>query len=361
MSATTIEWTQHSWNPIVGCTIVSPGCTNCYAMKQAGRLLDHPRSHYSGTTKRVNGNTVWTGKVAMAPDSILHAPLIRKKPTTWFVNSMGDLFHEDVPDEWIDRVFAIMALCPRHRFQVLTKRPKRMREYLTDASAYRRVLRAADPLRQRRPALGSIPISDPQHQAFWPQVWLGVSAEDQARADERIPELLKTPAAVRFVSLEPLLGPIDIHRWALGYGGGEVARCENCGHGHGFTRCQNTGFIANIAQRNGVQCTAFRRKSGWGGLDWIIVGGESGPNARPMHPDWTRAIRDRCKAAHIPFFFKQWGEIAPYDRGRVDSQSLATPSSLDHPMQRFGKKLAGRMLDGREHDGMPSGTCQESQ
>lgn len=144
---TKIEWTEKTWNPIVGCSIVSPGCTNCYAMKMAARLeamagdgLDDngyavrgtgPLDHYRGTTKRSKAGAVWTGKVALAPDHIITAPLRRRKPTMYFVNSMGDLFHEDVPDEWIDRVFAVMTMCPQHTFQVLTKRSARMLDYVS--------------------------------------------------------------------------------------------------------------------------------------------------------------------------------------------------------------------------------------
>ncbi len=262
MSATSIEWTQRSWNPMVGCSIVSPGCTNCYAMKQAARIQKmNPTggsgsnyvNHYDGTTKVVNGNVVWTGKIAIAPDRIFLEPLRRKEPTTWFVNSMGDLFHEDVPNVAIDHVFAVMALCPQHTFQVLTKRAKRMQAYI------------AWPL---------------------PNVWLGVSAEDQTRADERIPLLLQTPAAVRFVSCEPLLGPIDLT---------EIE--------HAPAHCLHA--LAGIkAETDGTASYGAR-------LDWVIVGGESGPGARPMHPGWARTLRDQCAAADVPFFMKQMTKKAP--------------------------------------------------
>ena len=208
---TKIEWTGKTWNPIVGCSIVSPGCTNCYAMKMAARLEAMgdaavkackavPAAHYAGTTKWVNGKPGWTGKVALAPDDILTKPLRTRKPTTWFVNSMGDLFHEDVPDEWIDRVFAVMALCPQHTFQVLTKCSARMQAYMTrgddeHGDYFERLSDAAV-------ALTSSPCAAHVESVNWPlpNVWIGVSAEDQKRADERIPDLLATPAAVRFVS-----------------------------------------------------------------------------------------------------------------------------------------------------------------
>ena len=322
-----IEWTEQTWNPIVGCSIVSPGCTNCYAMKMAARIEamgNQPR--YAGTTKKVNGSAVWTGRLAQAPESVLFAPLKRKKPTSYFVNSMGDLFHEDVPDEWIDQVFAVMALCPQHTFQVLTKRAERMRDYLRGdrqnvvawepvarvMSAWHPHWKAEDitgPHRARAIAAGTT----------WPlpNVWLGVSAERQQETDERIPFLIETPAAVRFVSAEPLLGPIDL----IGT----------------FARYQDTPG-RRPAVGLGKQL-----------IDWVIVGGESGPGARPMHPDWARGLRDQCTSAGIAFFFKQWGE-----HGRVGDQA-----GLDHLPQdadlltRCGKKAAGRLLDGVEHNTLP--------
>lgn len=293
MSTTSIEWTQRSWNPIVGCSIVSPGCTNCYAMKQAARIQKmNPTggsgsnyvNHYDGTTKVVNGNVVWTGKIAIAPDRIFLEPLRRKEPTTWFVNSMGDLFHEDVPNVAIDHVFAVMALCPQHTFQVLTKRAKRMQAYIAE------VMHDQD-LGLSRFGIAALwrGLHGPEgHCPAWPlpNVWLGVSAEDQTRADERIPLLLQTPAAVRFVSCEPLLGPIDLT---------EIE--------HAPAHCLHA--LAGIkAETDGTASYGAR-------LDWVIVGGESGPGARPMHPGWARTLRDQCAAADVPFFMKQMTKKAP--------------------------------------------------
>jgi protein gp37 len=168
MAETSIEWTEATWNPIVGCTIATPGCTNCYAMRMAARIEAMGTApHYDGMTKRVHRKAVWTGKLARAPDAVITAPLRRRRPTTYFVNSMGDLFHDDCPDEWIHQVFAVMAEGRQHTFQVLTKRAKRMHDYL---STHR-----AKPLRN---------------------VWIGVSTERQKEADERIPLLLDAPAAV---------------------------------------------------------------------------------------------------------------------------------------------------------------------
>jgi protein gp37 len=295
---TGIEWTDATWNPIVGCSIVSPGCTNCYAMRWAYARLDRPHNqfpHYRGTTQGSKAGGVWTGKLALAPDHIIQAPLKWKKPRRVFVNSMGDLFHEDCPDEWIDHVFIVMASTPQHTFQVLTKRAERMRRYITE-------------LREKR---SIIPDAFP-----WPlpNVWLGVSAEDQRRADERIPLLLDTPAAVRFISAEPLLGPIDV---------------THIDSGRPFHVNALVGYFDHTNGRDHQTR-----------LDWVIAGGESGPNARPMHPDWARGLRDQCAAAGVPFFFKQWGELAPNGSGR-------------YSMIKVGKKAAGRLLDGREHNDMP--------
>ncbi len=340
-----IEWTEQTWNPVAGCSLVSPGCTNCYAMVQAARLLDRPGSHYEGTTKRVNGKPVWTGKIGIAPDSVLLAPLRRRKPTMYFVNSMADLFHEGVPDAVIDRVFAVMALLPQHTFQVLTKRAKRMREYVRGLAPANIMGWIANYEGRQHSTEADLPE--------WPlpNVWLGVSAEDQARADERIPDLLATPAAVRFVSAEPLLGPVDFT---------EVAQ-------------------PRPDLRGSVIYDALRGTGGFNGppgrLDWIIVGGESGDGARPMHPDWARSIRDQCQAAGTAFFFKQWGEWAvTYDRDRDDPDwRRCGDINREDPKGRWlnlegghgfhgdrvvratplGKARAGRLLDGVEHNAMP--------
>jgi protein gp37 len=329
MPKTGIEWTGATWNPVVGCSIVSPGCTNCYAMKMAARLeAMGTLPHYAGTTRATKGGAVWTGQFALAPERTLLGPLRRRKPTTWFVNSMGDLFHEDVPDERIDRVFAVMALAPQHTFQVLTKRTARMRGYL---SRHRWHLwatagRAIDAHRWENlpPIMGGdcTPL---------PNVWLGVSAEDQRRADERIPDLLATPAAVRFVSAEPLLGQISFRPWLV----------------RGDAGLRDIDPLASallgMAEEDG---TAWVRPA----LDCIIVGGESGPGARPMHPDWARQIRDQCAAAGTAFFFKQWGDYLPAGQTQANGKlwSPGCGTSL-----RATKGIAGRFLDGVLHDAMP--------
>lgn len=358
---TGIEWTDASWNPVVGCSLVSPGCTNCYAMGQAARIVRCSQglgrdSSYDGTVETVKGRAVWTGKVALASEVTLTQPLRWKRPRRIFVNSMGDLFHEDVPDEWVDRVFAMMALAPQHTFQILTKRSARMRAYVTDPATVRRVYDIVCDLSLEQ-AANVILLARPEHAAHappgrhillgaWPlpNVWKGTSAEDQRRADERIPDLLATPAAIRFVSAEPLLGPID------------------------FTNLDHTGTCRSerVQGISALWKTTLRPR-----LDWIIVGGESGPNVRPMHPDWARSIRDQCAAAGTAFFFKQWGEWAP----STPEQAAGNPRSgwrclAGHPhvakreelyleagaafIEHMGKKAAGRLLDGVTHDGMPS-------
>lgn len=371
MTKSNIEWTEQTWNPIVGCSIVSPGCTNCYAMTMARRIdamhaalppSQRPAREYEGTTKVVNGKAVWTGKVTLARDDKLLQPLRRRKSTTYFVNSMGDLFHEAVPEEWIDRVFAVMALTPQHTFQVLTKRAERMREYLCNSTTRRRIYElVCDMAVELR--LDVVLIAAPKHDAAapagprirldtWPlpNVWLGVSAEDQRRADERIPRLLATPAKVRFVSAEPLLGPIDLTRIKLqgivdpfdAFAGATWSQPPSLGGARFFSH--------SIAREDR------------GKIDQVIVGGESGPSARPMHPDWARSLRDQCADAGAAFFFKQWGEFHPHDSdvgmyegphdGEWPSVFVGT-GDRNRLMLRVGKKRAGRLLDGVVHDGRP--------
>lgn len=337
-SKTSIEWAGFSWNPIVGCSVHTPGCKRCYAMIMAARIERMGTApHYAGTTMLTKAGPVWTGKMAQAPDNILFEPLRRQKTTTWFVNSMSDLFHEAVPDEWIDRVFAVMALTPQHTYQVLTKRSDRMRAYLTDQAAPRRVY---DLLCEMVLAMEIqvILIAHPGHElhappgrrvhlGVWPlaNVWLGVSAEDQRRADERIPDLLATPAAIRFVSAEPLLGPIDFRQWQHDYGcgcgwGGDspLDYCNNCGwrgraRGEiGVAKCPDCSEL--IADFNA--CPECDGHDGDGmsfgpnskpALDWIIVGGESGTGAREMEDAWAEGILAQCSAAGTSFFMKQMG------------------------------------------------------
>jgi protein gp37 len=292
----------------------------------------------------VNGKAVWTGKLALAPEHILLEPLKRRKPTTWFVNSMSDLFHEDVPDEWIDKVRAVMALTPHHTYQVLTKRSGRMRAHMAERL----------PPVAHMEALCEIakPPTECDWNGDWPleNFWVGVSCERQQEADQRIPDLLATPAAVRFVSLEPLLGPIDLSQIAL----------------H-----SDPELVTWTDALRGSRHRSERSPTWTGKLDWVICGGESGRDARPMHPDWARSLRDQCTAAAVPFFFKQHGAWALADRGETDLIWMAEDGWLhaangmyDPPhrvhraaswalLRRVGKKAAGRLLDGREWNEMP--------
>jgi len=363
-----IEWTEQTWNPIVGCSVVSPGCTNCYAMKMAARLERMGQHRYRGLTRPSKAGAVWTGEMRLVEEA-LTLPLRRRKPTTWFVNSMSDLFHEGVPDEWIDRVFAVMALCPQHTFQVLTKRAARMRAYLTrgpegdkqDVRNHIAWVEVAAVLNNVAPTWGSEPINGPwrsrgiQACTKWPlpNVWLGVSAEDQRRADERVPDLLATPAAVRFVSAEPLLGPIDLRKfmWPV----------------HGWWKGPHSSYAE--AKAAGAEC-GLKRQALVGAwctfLDWVIVGGESGPGARPMHPDWARQIRDACAAAGAAFHFKQhgaWVSTAGWYSDHPVSLPIRTWTGTEWTddgryadrewVALVGKKAAGRLLDGVEHNGFP--------
>lgn len=226
MAETSIEWTDATWNPVAGCKIITPGCTNCYAMRMAARLEAMGVEKYAGLTRKSGGRYVWTGQIQLDEHS-LDAPLAWRKPRKIFVNSMSDLFHEDVPAEFVGRVWSVMEHTPRHTYQILTKRPERMREVLAALEA-----------------------------AVLPNVWLGTSVEDSAVLG-RLDDLRQVPAAVRFVSFEPLIGSVA---------------------------------DADLSD-----------------IHWAIVGGESGPRSRPMLEDWVDEIRLRCLLSGTAFFFKQWG------------------------------------------------------
>lgn len=332
---TKIEWTDATWNPITGCSVVSPGCTNCYAMKLAGTRLKHHPSR-SGLTNPSKAGPVWNGKVTFN-EQWLDQPLHWKKPRMIFVCAHGDLFAENVPDEWIDKVFAIMALCPQHTFQVLTKRADRMKEYLRK----REIFDNQDPeMRIKKRAVHIAAergedIDHPYWDVFWkwplPNVWLGVSVEDQTRADERIPVLLDTPAAVRFISAEPLLGPLDLS--------------DVC-NGHYFAN-----WLSGSRWHDSPGISKIERDLP--SLDWVIVGGESGRGARPMHPDWAKGLRDQCVKAGVPFFFKQWGEFLHEGMWNPCSGEVPTEHAHGSTYYRVGKKKAGRWLFDREWSEMP--------
>lgn len=234
MSETSIEWTDATWNPVAGCTILSAGCTNCYAMRMAARLDAMGVRKYQGLTRKSGNRAVWTGKITL-DHAALSLPTKWSRPRRVFVNSMSDLFHEAVPASFVEKVWQVMAGTPRHTYQILTKRPDRMAAIVP-------------------------------HLAWLPNVWLGTSVED-SQVLYRIDELRRIPAAVRFVSFEPLIGSVA-----------------------------------------GADLTD---------IHWAIVGGESGPRAREMNPVWVDEIQVKCRALKVAFFFKQWGGINKKAAGRL--------------------------------------------
>lgn len=363
---TRIEWTDATWNPIRGCSRVSEGCRHCYAETVANRFKD-PGQPYEGLIAK---GGQWNGNITVV-NHILDQPLRWKKPRKVFVNSMSDLFHEKVPEYAIDRIFAVMAMAARHQFQILTKRPQRMMEYC------KRLQSRADDI--AKAAVNHWGGEDPDNLYDWvlelimvsplPNVWLGVSVEDQAKADERIPLLLQTPAAVRWISAEPLLGPIDLDDNVL------EPSCGACGSVERDNSLRHSRQLGHYHCDGGCDCTAWPYSKIRRGLDWVVIGGESGSNARPMHPDWARSIRDQCQAAGVPFLFKQWGEWLPgeqipgqttyarCDNGQVMSYrgNPRRDNFQTHPDKhsghlitlKIGKKAAGRTLDGYEWNEYP--------
>jgi protein gp37 len=295
-----IEWTDQTWNPVTGCDRVSPGCAHCYALELAAKFKGWGNRRY----QRDGGPASGPGFGVTLHEDKLDEPLHWRKPRMVFVNSMSDLFHDEIPDRFIDRVFATMALAPQHTFQVLTKRPERMRRWFArDGISINCAGHVRNEVDWLMPHMK--PRPDPTRLFDWPlpNVWLGVTIENR-RFVHRADLLRETPAAVRFVSAEPLLGPLRPwrterhlrdgreevwHRWEDGYGG--------------------TGLLLP-------------------GIDWLIVGGESGAHHRPIKPDWVRDLRDACEINGTAFFFKQWGGRTP--------------------------KSGGRELDGRTWDEMPA-------
>ncbi|MGW3135941.1 DUF5131 family protein [Streptomyces sp. NPDC001139] len=380
---TNIEWTDRTWNPVTGCTKVSPGCDHCYAETIAHR--------FAGSKAFPDGFNV-----TLHEDRV-DQPYRWKKPARVFVNSMADLFHDSVPDLFITRVFDVMEANPQHTFQVLTKRHARMRSFVQRREAQRReyaakfddcpteAMRNSPAAQQARARAGRPPAN----------IWLGVSVENQKWADIRIPALLETPAAVRFLSCEPLLGPIDL--WGPlvpGCGRPRLTYWLDGRPGWGPEQTDDRGRV-------------FQELAVGPRLDWVIVGGESGSKARAIHPDWVRTVRDQCEHSGVPFFFKQWGEWGPAPfivrvcdpdvgwQGTDEELAVAKKDSeargathvhtgnwlekdgersywlheLDHKpwslervglpdgtaaIRRWGKKRAGRELDGRVHDAFPA-------
>lgn len=324
-----IEWTDATWNIAYGCTRVSSGCLGCYIERQPPLRMAHRRFD----SPAIGGTTG-----VLLDEARLTVPLRWRNRRHVFVNSLSDLFHEDIPDELIASAFAVMSIARQHTFQILTKRPARMRSLLTN-SAFRVQCEDAQTRIMNDEAA---PIPDYRRRAWLKQwwsdfaeplrnVWLGVSVESQQWADIRVPQLLDTPAAVRFLSCEPLLGSVSL--------GSALA-----------------GDADHPDRRIG----------------WVIVGGETGPTSRPMHPDWARSLRDQCTAAGVPFFFKQWGDWEPTKWRGIGYETIKACSLDGEPprlvaavgdflddwghrqlMRKVGKKAAGRELDGRTWEQMP--------
>lgn len=305
---TKIEWTDATWNPITGCSVVSPGCTNCYAMKLAGTRLQHHPSR-EGLTDKTKAGPVWNGRVRMNRDW-LYQPLDWTKPRRVFVCAHGDLFHENVPDDWIDEVFAVMALADKHQFQILTKRPERMFHYLMgkeydnkDGDAFRDALIEGNAHRIYEERTGvDTSLTMPVHLPL-DNVWLGVSVERQEEAVDRINHLLASPAAIRFVSAEPLLGPVDLTKI-------EFATMDIVGGPNtlAFADCTLDALAGTLKMvPDGGEAQEHKSDKV---IDWVIVGGESGPKARPMEAGWARDLRDQCQRSGTAFFMKQMAKKA---------------------------------------------------
>lgn len=351
---TRIEWADATINPLVGCSKVSPACAHCYAERLAARFGKNPSTArlYEGTVDEA-GN--WTGKLNLFPERMEEA-LRWKKPRRIFVASQSDLFHEDVPDSFLDTIFSTFIRAPQHTFLLLTKRAKRMHEYLHGLSAMDCAERRERLARATKNANWSESGGVVEVAAFrtvmgnleWPlpNVHIGVTVEDQKRADERIPWLLRTPAALRFVSCEPLLGYVDFSR---------------------VTMEDHIGCDSQVWPLHG-------------GIQHVIIGGESGPDARPTHPNWIRSLVKQCEDAGVPKMLKQLGEWCPRSRHPIqnglsayeldfackrwpcvrltesgkDASLLAnSDGGEDIYMQRVGRALAGRMLDGKEYLELP--------
>lgn len=297
---TSIEWTEWTWNPVRGCSRVSPGCERCYAERQAIRGSG-PDGPFEGLVRSSAAGPRWTGEIRFLPEALLW-PLGRRAESV-FVNSMSDLFHEGVSAEQIRAILGVIAATPWTVFQVLTKRPERALEVLRGLDA-ERCIRSTLKLVGPNMKAGRLET----HAArAWPlsNLWLGVSVEDQRRARERIPTLQRIPAAVRWVSAEPLLGPLELEPW--------LDPADDCR------------------------------------LDWVVAGGESGHGARPAHPGWFRRLRDQVVGAGVPFFFKQWGAWTESFSDTEGALALADSKFGPSLVVPFAPRelLVGRLLDGR--------------
>ena len=368
--STKIEWADITINPVVGCSHCSPGCDHCYAERFAARLAKNPKTaaKYAGV---VDERGKWTGKVNLHMDGCLHAATVTRKPKRFFIGSMTDIFHENIPDEEIRSLFLAMTIVPNDfpTYMVLTKRPQRAQA-----------------------VLGDMLVACPELH----RVWLGVTVCNQAEADAKIPVLLQTPAAVHFVSIEPMLGPVDLqaaypHDWMHckicgwygpddGEGGADHITNED-GSEPICPQCGNDGEAGEFDWTR--EAASAYRETILPGLNWVICGGETGPGARPLHPDWVRGLRDQCAAAGTPFFFQGWGEWCPrfnhYLYGMDDSANMIDPTEKRWETQEVtvsgetdlakvpyreldwvtsvGKRRSGRLLDGREWNEVPEVSC----
>ena len=355
---TLIEWTDATWNVVNGCSVLSPGCKHCYAMRLAGtRLRNHPSR--AGLTIDTAAGPVWNGQIRINWD-IIDQPLRWARPRMIFANAHGDMFHEAVPMDTIAQIYgtAVAAHHLRgHITQYLTKRADRQRDLLNRPEFWERVNTTAemlvmdrtDPLDRRSDdARATLRGYDPDTPP--PGIWAGVSAEDQERWDERTDLLMETPAFVRWVSVEPMLGPI--------IGSAPADK---------IFRMLSTWYGPDGFDDTGAQPERTRMPGYFPRVDWVVCGGESGPGARPLHPDWARSMRDQCEAAGVPFFFKQWGSCAPlmgarpaqsglaaWPDGSVRSGHAASRGGPGIAMFRGTKKITGRLLDGVAHNGMPA-------
>lgn len=336
MSKSKIEWTERTWSPMTGCTKVSEGCRNCYAEREVEtRWSKNPKSVFFGRK---------FSDVRCHPDQ-LEKPLSWRKSQIVFVCPRADLFHESVPFEFIDQIFAVMALANQHTFQVLTKRPKRMLEWFsrTEFEDHNNGMREEIARWKGVIESGREGVLEPAWEGTilsaksipWPlpSIWLGVTVENQQAADERIPLLLQCPAAVRWISVEPMVGAIDLRTIDID-GHRQIFPLS------GTTDCEDS---------NGNPVSDIPR------IDWVVCGGESGKNARPMHPDWARSLRDQCTAADVPFMFKQWGEFGfePYPLNGMKPYESVTLG--EHILFKCGKTRSSRLLDGVLHDEYPIG------